>query len=287
MSSRIERRRAPGARAAKRGSRTAGTVVATVGICSTAVVGVIGQVTTGDFLVLDVILYLALALMLVTFVIGAIWASVVLIRQLAIRAPRRRALKSWAAAHQWAWYPRGKDIPMGPETFRDLEAITPTVVENNQKRARFSEFLQGTAHGRPMLAVHFERGSGYLLEVEQLIATRLPAALPDLLIRDRAEDDLLTNPHQRFESEQFNHTWRVEAAGKDTRYASAFTHPQLMELLNGLPESVTEFRIQGDWLIAAAPTALTPAILEAHLDALTRVAVAVPDWVWREYATKR
>ncbi|MBZ2198337.1 hypothetical protein [Occultella gossypii] len=274
------RRKRPVTRARKRVSRTIGTIVTTIGVLSTAVTCGVGEVYSGGVPAVDVVLGVFLVVMLLSWAVGAIWASVVLIGQAAVRLPRRRRLRAWAEGVGWAWFAKGKQIPA--QHASAARACQPVRELNSDKRARFSELATGQYRDRMALSFHFERGSGYLLEVEQIIARRLRNVLPPVSLVDRAEDDVFTGQQVRFESATFNHHWRVDA--EDPRYASAFTHPRLMELLNHADDSVTEIHLRGDYLISHAPTNLTPQMLETHLRLLAEIDDGIPEWVWREYA---
>lgn len=275
------RRRAPaGTRTRKRLGRTVGTIVTATGVLSTGITcAALESPYDGGVAAIDLGLAIAFGLMVLTALIGAIWASVVLLRQLVLRVPRRRRMRRWAAAVGWSWVAKGKNIPA--EHISTMRYCQPVEPQNEDKRAKYSELLTGDYADRPCLAFHFERGSSYHLEVEQIVARRLPGLLPPLSIIDRSEDDLFTGQRVRFESASFNHHWRVHS--DDARYSSAFTHPRLMELLNRAHPSVSEIHVRGMYLVAHAPTDLTPEILEAHLQVLAAVADSIPDWVWREY----
>ncbi len=252
--------------------------MATSGFVSCGVITGLADVPTLDSRVTGVIFAGAGVVFIVSTILGAIWAAAVLIRQLALRWPRRRALKRMAAQLGWQWYPSGRSIP--PDLQAVLHGLRPGP-QDNQRKPKYSEALRGTFAGASAVACHFERGVSYELEVDQLVALALPGSLPDLLIIDRAEDAYGVSSDQQFESARFNHLWRVET--EDHRYGSAFTHPQLMELLGSLDLSVTEIRVRGNWLISHAPTAFTPELLRVHLDALARIAAAVPAWVWQDF----
>lgn len=252
--------------------------MATSGFVSCGVITGIAEVPTLDHPVVNLIFAGAVVVFLVSATLGAIWAAIVLLRQLVLRWPRRRALKQMAHQLGWHWHPRGKSVPS--DLRFALTQIRPGPADHKRK-PKYSEVLHGTFAGSTAIAYHFERGVSYELEVEQLVALQLPHSLPDLLIIDRAEDAYGVSSDQQFESAQFNHHWRVET--EDHRYGSAFTHPQLMELLGSLDRSVTELRIRGSWLISHAPTAFTPGLLRVHLDALARIAAAVPAWVWQDF----
>lgn len=256
--------------------------MATSGFISCGVISGIAEVPALDHPVIGLIFAGAVVVFLISAALGAIWAAVVLIRQLALRWPRRRALKQAATQLGWQWYPRGRSVP--PELQFALAQVRPGPA-GHKRKPKYSEVLRGSFAGSTAIAFHFERGVSYELEVEQLVALALPGSLPDLLIIDRAEDAYGVSADQQFESAQFNHHWRVET--EDHRYGSAFTHPQLMELLGSLDLSVTEIRVSGSWLISHAPTAFTPELLRVHLDALARIAAAVPAWVWQDFGTLR
>lgn len=281
MSNTTSRRTPAGTRARKRFSRTIGSIVTGVGVLSTGVTcAALESPYDGGIAVVDGGILVAAVLMVVTAVIGAIWASVVLIGQAVVRIPRRRRMRAWAQHVGWAWFAKGKHIP--PEHNVALRTCQPESAYNEDKRAKHSELLTGEFGGRPAYAFHFERGAGYHLEVEQLIALQLPNVLPPVSIADRSEDDVFTGQQVRFESATFNHHWRVET--EDPRYASAFTHPRLMEMLNHTDASVTEIHLRGAFLVSHAPTNLTTQILERHLEVLAAIRAAIPEWVWREYA---
>ena len=274
------RRHRPVRRWVRRIGQTLGAVVTTSGFISCGVISGLAEVPTLDSRVTGVIFAAAVVVFIVSAILGAIWAAAVLIRQLALRWPRRRALNQMATQIGWEWYPRGRSIP--PDLHSVLHRLRPGPSEN-QRKPKYSEALRGTFAGATAVAYHFERGVSYELAVDQIVALALPGSLPDLLIIDRAEDAYGVSADQQFESARFNHLWRVET--EDHRYGSAFAHPQLMELLNSLDLSITEVRVRGGWLVSHAPTAFTPDLLRVHLDALARIAAAVPAWVWQDFAT--
>ncbi len=266
----------------RRTGKTLGAIVATSGFVSCAVISGIAEAPALDHPVIGLVLAGAVVVFVVSAVLGAIWASVVLVRQLVLRHPRRRALKQTAQQIGWQWHPRAKGLR--PEIRAALTCLRPPTGDRG-RRPKFSEVLTGTFAGAPAIAVHVEQGVSYELEVDQLVALALPEALPDLLVIDRAEDAYGVAAGQQFESARFNHHWRVDT--DDPRYGSAFTHPQMMELLGRLDPSITEIRVRGSWLVSHAPTAFTPQLLQVHLDALARIAAAVPAWVWQEFGGHR
>ena len=276
-----DRRHRPVRRWVRRTGQTLGAIVATSGFISCGVISGIAELPSLDHPVLGLIFAGAIVVFLISAGLGAIWAAVVLVRQLALRWPRRRGLKRMAAQLGWQWYPSGRSIP------QDLQVVLHHLrpgPRDHPRKPKYSEALRGTFAGASAVACHFERGVSYELEVDQLVALALPGSLPELMIIDRAEDAYGVSSDQQFESARFNHLWRVET--EDHRYGSAFTHPQLMELLGSLDLSVTEIRVRGGWLVSHAPTAFTPDLLRVHLDALARISAAVPAWVWQDFGAR-
>ena len=208
-----------------------------------------------------------------------LWGLFVFARKAVRRGPRRRALRAMASRIGWQWIARRKKIPA--ETLGRLSHIDPVQRKPDDAKHRYTELLYGTFAGRPALSVHVERDSRLLPVVAQLVAHELPGALPELQITDRTDDPYGLAPAQQFESARFNESWRVR--GTDKRYASAFTHPRMMQLLNGLDPSITALHVRGAWLVSEAPVSFSPELLQTHLDAMARIAEAVPDWVWAEY----
>ena len=210
-----------------------------------------------------------------------LWGIFLFARKAVRRGPRRRELRAMAHRIGWQWIARRKQIPAA--TRGRLSHIDPVQVKPDDAKPRYTELLYGTFAGRPSLSVHVERDSRLLPVVAQLVAHELPGALPELRITDRSDDPYGLAPAQQFESARFNESWRVHA--KDKRYASAFTHPGMMQLLNGLDPSITTLHLRGAWLISEAPVSFNPQLLQTHLDAMARIAEAVPDWVWAEYGS--
>lgn len=274
------RQNRPARRWVRRTGQTLGAIVATSGFISCGVISGIAELPSFDHPAIALIFAGALVVFVVSAVLGAIWASVVLVRQLVLRWPRRRALKRMAQQIGWQWQPRAAHLHTS--TRSALEHLRPGSGED-KPRPKFSEVLTGTFGGAPAIAFHVERGVSYELEVDQLVALGLPGMLPDLLVIDRAEDAYGVAARQQFESTRFNHHWRVDT--RDPRYGSAFTHPRMMELLNSLDLSITEIRVRGSWLVSHAPTAFTPQLLQLHLDALARIAAQIPAWVWQDFST--
>lgn len=208
-----------------------------------------------------------------------LWGLFVFARKAVRRGPRRRSLRTMAAQIGWQWIAQRKAIP--EETEGRLSHIDPVQRTGDDPKHRYTELVYGTFAGRPALSVHVERGSRLLPEVEQLVALELPGALPELRVTDRSGDPYGFAPAQQFESARFNESWHVDA--QDKRYASAFTHPRLMRMMNGLDPSITAIWVRGAWLISEAPVSFSPQLLQIHLDALARIAEAIPAWVWDEY----
>ncbi len=243
------------------------------------VVGVLSKFDKTNDPTYQPLFYVCLTVFLIAAGGRVLWGLFVFARKAVRRGPRRRELQAMAARIGWQWIARRKRIP--EETEVRLTQIDPVQRTSDDAKHRYTELLYGTYAGRPALSVHVERSSRLLPEVEQLVALELPGALPELRITDRSDDPYGLAPAQQFESARFNESWGVYA--QDKRYASAFTHPQLMRMMNGLDPSITALHLRGAWLISEAPVSFSPQLLQIHLDALARIAAAIPAWLWDEY----
>ncbi len=216
----------------------------------------------------------------VALAVRLLWGLFVLVRKAVLRRPRRQAMATMAARIGWRWFATRRSIPA--ETRTALLLIDPEKWNEHQDtKPRYTELAYGAFAGRPAVSVHIERDSRLLPDVDQVVALQMPGSLPTLRITDRAHDPYGYGPGQQFESARFNDAWGVHA--DDERYASAFTHPQMMHLLNRLDPSISGLYVRGSWLVSRAPVAFGPDLLQVHLDALHRVIEAVPDWVWAEF----
>lgn len=216
----------------------------------------------------------------VTFGARLLWGLVVLVRKAVLRHPRRQALAAAATRIGWRWFADARSVPTVTRTA--LRHIDPKENwKDDEAKPRYSELAYGMFAGRPAFSVHIERGSRLLPTVFQLVALQLPGTLPELRISDRADDPYGYRSDQQFESARFNYAWGVHT--DDNRYGSAFAHPRMMQLLNGLDPSIAAVHVRGSWLVSRAPVAFSPALLHVHLDALARITDAIPDWVWDEF----
>lgn len=274
-------RRSKSERWVRRTSRTLVVLAMVSGGIAYVIFGILMKLDKDTDPAYQPLFYVCVTVFLITAVGRVLWGLFVFVRKAVRRGPRRRALRAMAARIGWQWFARRKAIPA--ETRGRLHQIDPVQRTNDDPKHRYTELVYGTFAGRPALSVHVERDSRLLPKVDQLVALELPGVLPELRITDRSDDPFGLAPAQQFESARFNESWHVYA--QDQRYASAFTHPQLMRLLNGLDVSITAIHLRGAWLISRAPVSFSPQLLQLHLDALARIAEAVPDWVWDEYGS--
>ena len=263
----------------RRTSRTLILLASVSGGLAYLVVGVLSKFDKTNDPTFQPLFYVCLTVCLIAAGGRVLWGLFVFLRKAVRRGPRRRALRAMAARLDWQWIAHRKAIPEQTEV--RLTQIDPVQRTGDDPKHRYTELLYGTFAGRPALSVHVERGSRLLPEVEQLVAFELPGALPELRITDRSDDPYGLAPAQQFESARFNESWHVNA--QDRRYASAFAHPRLMRMMNGLDPSITAIWLRGAWLISEAPVSFSPQLLQIHLDALARIVHAIPDWVWEEY----
>lgn len=166
--------------------------------------------------------------------------------------------------------------------------------------------VSGTYRGREVVAFDFAtivRRSDQTDRTEYgVVVMRMPGALPPLQVNregiyghtahaftlhDLAAETGVTDVVNslgradiRFESEQFNRAFRVQAP--DERFARAVVHPRMMELLMSRVEIA--WRFDGDFVIGWH--AREPQVGEViwRLDLLGQIIDLVPPYVWRDYA---
>jgi hypothetical protein len=159
---------------------------------------------------------------------------------------------------------------------------------------RVRNVLSGQFQGRPMVAfdysyqTHTTNGKGQRRTTTHkfgVVVMQLPAPLPNLEVGHEgifggAVAKALGFGDIRFESEQFNRSFRVTAA--DERFGHAVIHPQMMELL--LARGEIAWRIEGNSLIGWDAGPHTPTEVMNRLELLHSVAGNIPPYVWRDYA---
>ncbi len=159
---------------------------------------------------------------------------------------------------------------------------------------RVVNVLSGLYQGRQIVAfdysyqTHTSNGKGGRRTTTHkfgVVVMQLPAALPRLEVTHEgifggAVANALGFGDLRFESEQFNRAFRVEA--DDQRFGHAIVHPQMMEML--LARGEIGWRIEGNSLIGWDAGAHTPVEVMNRLQLLQYVVDNVPPYVWRDYA---
>jgi hypothetical protein len=118
-----------------------------------------------------------------------------------------------------------------------------------------------------------------------VVVMQLPGALPRLEVTHEgifggSVANALGFGDLRFESEQFNRAFRVEA--DDQRFGHAVIHPQMMEML--LARGEIGWRIEGNSLIGWDAGPHTPGEVMNRLQLLQQVVDNVPPFVWADYA---
>ncbi|WP_112248567.1 hypothetical protein [Kribbella monticola] len=159
---------------------------------------------------------------------------------------------------------------------------------------RVRNVLSGQFQGHQMVAfdysyqTHTTNGKGQRRTTTHkfgVVVMQLPAPLPNLEVGHEgifggAVAKALGFGDIRFESEQFNRTFRVTAA--DQRFGHAVIHPQMMELL--LARGEIAWRIEGNSLVGWDAGPHTPTEVMNRLQLLQSVLANIPPYVWRDYA---
>lgn len=192
---------------------------------------------------------------------------------------RLAMLGQWAATTGWVLVPRDRDLPLRWNKY-------PFGVGDSRVAA---EILYGTWSGSSAISLtyRFTTGSGRdrTSHVYHVVTLSLPAYLPELTItRDGLGAKLaklVGGQDLHFESDDFNRTWRVEAA--EPKYGYDVITPRLMERLLQPDAVQLGLRIDGTdvmcWAVGATPIEE----LAPRLEVLAAIRAAVPTFVWRDH----
>jgi hypothetical protein len=112
-----------------------------------------------------------------------------------------------------------------------------------------------------------------------VVTVALPATLPPVEIGDDGVFDGLVPGGVHFESGAFNDRFRVSC--DDPRYASAFVHPRMMELMLARQRGIT--RVRGDVVVNVEEREAEPDELAATWNYLIDVVELVPRFVIADY----
>lgn len=197
---------------------------------------------------------------------------------------RREAFAAFAAQQGFSYQPANHALA-------NQWAGAPFRTGDNR---RVANVLGGSYQGRQIVAfdysyqTHTSNGKGGRRTTTHkygVVVMQLPAALPRLEVTAEglfggAVAKALGFGDLRFESEQFNRAFRVEA--DDQRFGHAVIHPQMMEML--LARGEIGWRIEGNSLVGWDPGPHTPTEILNRLQLLQQVVDNVPPFVWRDYA---
>lgn len=192
---------------------------------------------------------------------------------------RGRRLATWAAGAGWVY------LPADPSLL-NLSFRFPFGVG---ERRWTSEVLRGTFTGHEAVSFvyAFQRqvGRGEATARFHVVALRLPRCLPVVEVvperlAERAET-ALGGQDLRFESDDFNRAYRVQA--REERAAYAIVQPLLMERMLRDDARGIAWRIDGDWVLSWRSGSTDLDGLAARLSLLSAVVASVPPYVWQDY----
>jgi hypothetical protein len=196
-------------------------------------------------------------------------------------ATRRRheRNRAWAAAQGWTYQAADATLAhrWNGEPFGEGRSRNAT------------EVLRGVYRGHPVTSFTYRwttgSGKNRTTHTRHVVALDLPASLPTLQLTPEhlgtAVARFFGGQDIRFEHEEFNAEWRVEAT--DLRFAHGVVHPRLMEALMRHPARGTSMRVGGASVLSWAygRTDLTQVIERAAV--LCTVVDAIPRHVWQDH----
>jgi hypothetical protein len=201
---------------------------------------------------------------------------------------RRQAYAAFAAAHGLTYTPRGPD--------RLFEALREAKPFGRGHSRSADDVLVGRWRDRAACGFTYtykvttSNGKTSTTRVYhwQVATLQLSRALPALEVHDEGLFGGRVAATFGFvdielESDAFNRRFRLTA--EDARYASAFVHPRVMELMLARQSGI--FRVDGALLVQLIEQRPTPADLAASWDYLSQLADLVPGFVLDDYGQPR
>lgn len=213
------------------------------------------------------------------FGVGLVVGVGALVLTIWYQAARRKRLVEWARANGW------QHLDSDPSLV-DLSSRYPF---GQGHRRRVREVLRGRFAGAPALSFVYtwRTGSGKseTTHTVHVAALGLPAYLP---IVEVAPEGILGRfatafgvQDLRFESEEFNRAFRVQAY--DERTAYAVVHPRLMHRLLEPDARAVAWRTDGTWILSWQLGTTDLASLASRLGLLSAVVAAIPRHVWQDH----
>lgn len=223
---------------------------------------------------------LAVALVAVAVLVGLVLLVVLVlapaVRSVTARLPAARPdpLLEWAQRAGWSHVPTDPVVGRGWRGWPFRSTLRWAAVD----------LCAGAWAGRRALAFRYQSPEDHTPGV--VAALELPALLPFLELTPHVAGRVvlrsdLAVPDLDLESAAFNRHWRV--ATEDARFAHALLHPRVMERLLGPDCARLSLSVEGRHLVSWAPDRPTPGEVERHLTVLSRIADAVPDFVWQDH----
>jgi hypothetical protein len=212
-------------------------------------------------------------------VVGVVLVVAVLVVGVWYSTVRRKRLVEWAARNGWSY----------TSSDPSLENLSSRYPFDEGHGRRTGEVLRGRFAGTDALSFVYswKTGSGKdeHSHTAHVAALALPAWLPVVEVTPQGVLDRVATAlgaqDLRFESEEFNRAFRIQAS--DERTAYGVVHPRLMERLLQPDGRRTAWRIDGAWILSWQNGATDLDTLATRLGLLSAVVAAVPRHVWQDH----
>ncbi len=195
------------------------------------------------------------------------------------QAARRRMLSTWAARNSWTYAD-------SDDSLITLSQRDPFGEGHHRSTA---EVLRGRFAGRDVVSFVYRWRTGSGKEEQHhsahVVAVALPTYLPIVEVVPEGLGTRLAaafgRQDLRFESEEFNRAFRIQAY--DERTAYAIVHPRLMERLLEPDGRLVAWRTDGTWILSWRTGATDLDSLASRLSVMGAVVTAIPRHVWQDH----
>jgi len=213
------------------------------------------------------------------FVVGIVVVVAVLALGIWSRSVRRKRLLEWAQASGGRY--------VGDDSSLVAFSTRYPFGQGHARRAR--EVLRGRFAGADAISFTYtwKTGSGKdeQSHTVHVLALALPAYLPIVEVAPESVLDRVARTFggqdMRFESEDFNRAFRVQAY--DERTAHAVLHPRLMERLLESDGRTVSWRTDGTWILSWRGGATDLDSMATRLGVMSAVVAAIPRHVWQDH----